>query len=177
MSIVNSVSSYVEKTQARSECIGDIVLEMKKISVVELQLTVESLAEQIEGARFKLGYALSIIADTPLDLKRIIGDWPLPLKQYIEEQTMNIARLEQSELPLTDLAGIPWSRLNHMAEFLGVENFRQVVSLARKGTFAEFAKETELARRIARAVRHARRRVMWDWAKANARRNAVSTIA
>jgi hypothetical protein len=52
-----------------------------------------------------------------------------------------------------------------MAEFVDSENIGQVVSAARKGTFVEYAKNTELVRRLALAVRAAKNRVFRDWAK------------
>jgi hypothetical protein len=94
-----------------------------------------------------------------------VEDWPSPLKHYAKEQIVNSLRLVNSGIPWRELAGIPWSRINHLAEFVDAENLGQVVSAARKGTFVEYAKNTALVRRLALAVRSARNRVFRDWTK------------
>jgi hypothetical protein len=76
MSSSNSVSSYAEKAQEKSEFVEVVVEEMKKMSEAELRSEINTLVEQIEGAKFKLGYALSMIELSPLD-------WPLPLRRCI----------------------------------------------------------------------------------------------
>jgi hypothetical protein len=147
------------------ESVETVVEGMKKMSMMELFKLLNTLVEQMESAKFKMGYALSIIDQSPLKRARMIEELPSPVKRYIVEQKVNSPRLVNSGIPWNELAGISWSRLNHIAGFVGVENLNEVIPLARKDTFGEFVKNTDLPRRLALAVRAARNRVLRDEAK------------
>jgi hypothetical protein len=78
MSNSKAFSSYAEKMQEKS----DFVEDMEKMNEYELCGLVSSPVEQVEGTKFKLGYALSIMGSWPNSDSEILDDWPQLLQQY-----------------------------------------------------------------------------------------------